>query len=134
MKERFNHDRSIDSKATKALLTNCTYLEDSGVVVEGYWIWGSPWSPRFFDWGFNADRGQQIEQYWNLIPPDTEVLITHGPPKDILDNCMDGFHAGCEVLAAKINQIKPLVHLFGHIHEAYGYEFRDDVLYINGSN
>jgi len=38
-----------DTKKMKALLTNCTYLEDSSCTAFGYNIYGSPWSPRFYD-------------------------------------------------------------------------------------
>ena len=30
-------------------------------------------------------------------------------------------------------QIKPLLHIFGHIHEAYGVEYNKDILYVNAS-
>ena len=36
--------------------------------------------PEFFDWGFNLPRGQSCLDKWNLIPDDTDVLVTHGPP------------------------------------------------------
>jgi hypothetical protein len=42
----FRHPRQFDCKATKAMLTNCTYLEDQGCDIEGIKIWGSPWYVR----------------------------------------------------------------------------------------
>ena len=36
--------------------------------------------PVFCDWGFNLMRGQPLQEKWDLIPDDTDVLITHGPP------------------------------------------------------
>lgn len=62
------------------MLFGCTYLEDSGCEVLGYKIWGSPWSPTFFNWAFNLDIGEPLASKWELIPNDTEILITHGPP------------------------------------------------------
>lgn len=51
-----------------SLLTNCTYLEDSEVTINGIRIWGSPWQPEFGEWGFNVPRGREILEKWNKIP------------------------------------------------------------------
>lgn len=48
---------NVDIAHTKAMLTNCIYLEDSGCQLFGYKIWGSPWQPAYFDWAFNLPRG-----------------------------------------------------------------------------
>jgi hypothetical protein len=56
-----------------------------------------------------------------MIPDDTDVLITHGPPHGVLDAAMDGFLCGCEeLLDAVTTRVKPRLHIFGHIHEGYG--------------
>lgn len=133
LKLNFGNLHSLNAAETKAKLTNCIYLEDSGINLLGYNIYGSPWTPTFFDWAFNLDRGENIRKKWELIPPNTDLLLTHGPPHRILDTCSDGFHAGCEELVKKIEEIKPLVHLFGHIHEAYGTIFDGYTNYINAS-
>lgn len=105
------------------------YLCDSGTIFEGYKIWGSPWTPVFFDWHFMLKRGKDIREKWDLIPPDTDFLVTHGPPFGKLDFTERRFsargkivqeHCGCEQLAQVINLIKPKLHVFGHIHEGYG--------------
>ncbi|PJR03049.1 metallophosphoesterase, partial [Avrilella dinanensis] len=49
------------------------------------------------------------------LPEKTDFLLTHAPPKDILDN---GF--GCTILKKFVNKLKPSYHLFGHIHETAG--------------
>ena len=36
--------------------------------------------PRFGDWGFNLDRGEDMLRKWNMIPDNIDILITHGPP------------------------------------------------------
>ena len=68
----------------------------------GYKFYGSPWSPTFYNWGFNADRGPDILKWWKKIPTETDILITHGPPHKILDKCMNGFPAGCKDLLNEI--------------------------------
>lgn len=97
------------------------YLCDSGIGFEGLKIWGSPYTPTFMRWHFMRNRGQEIKKHWDLIPADTDILITHGPPHEILDETEEGDKAGCEDLRdAVLNKIKPKIHCFGHIHEQGG--------------
>lgn len=105
------------------------YLEDSGFEIDGVKFWGSPYTPRFFDWAFNVDRGSLIRKHWDLIPDDTNVLITHGPPYGILDavynNRNNGERVGCQDLLNRIEEDLNLdAHLFGHIHCSHGSEER----------
>ncbi len=110
-----------------------TYLNDSGTEIEGLKIWGSPIQPWFYDWAFNRKRGAEIKKHWDLIPSDTDILITHGPPYGILDKCENGDVVGCEELLAKVLQINPRLHVFGHIHEAHGMEQRGKTTYVNAA-
>lgn len=53
-----------------------------------------------------------------MIPEDTDILITHGPPIGHGDLCRSGLRAGCvELLSTVQNRVKPEYHVFGHIHE-----------------
>jgi Icc-related predicted phosphoesterase len=98
-----------------------TYLEDSGYEIDGVKFWGSPYQPEFFNWAFNLPRGEALKRHWDMIPRDTDVLITHGPPQGILDyNKQDDFNCGCEELLKALVEIQPKVHCFGHIHTGYG--------------
>lgn len=151
-----NHDKSFQNSpgVIKALLEEFPmihYLENSGVELDGIKFWGSPWTPAFgYRWAFNAKRGEEIKKHWDLIPADTRVLITHGPPNGILDevrredwrmNHETGDpeivktleHTGCEELIKKIREVKPELHLFGHIHEGYGLKCEDGVTFSNAS-
>jgi len=97
------------------------YLQDEGCEVEGLKFWGSPQTPRFFNWAFNRDRGEDIKRYWDLISDGTDVLITHGPPYGICDKAYRvGFNTtentGCRDLFDATLRIAPKLHLFGHIH------------------
>lgn len=69
-----------------------------------------------------------------MIPADTDVLITHGPPYGIKDYIYDGSNVGCEDLAAAVARIKPRLHVFGHIHEDYGQLIKDGTHYVNACN
>lgn len=98
------------------------YLQDSSVEINGVKFYGSPWTPLFHSWAWNLTRGKALAEKWALIPDDTNVLITHGPPHGISDKAprgwFDGFeHTGCEDLLARILELKHLrAHVFGHIH------------------
>jgi hypothetical protein len=93
--QRFGRGNKEDHRHAKDLLTNCTYLEDSAIQLYGIKIWGSPWTPWFYDWAFNIERGQECKSKWDMIPDDTDVLITHGPPLGYGDLCQSGQRAGC---------------------------------------
>ena len=114
---------------------NVIYLNDSGCEIGGIRIWGSPIQPWFFDWAFNRQRGAEIRRHWDLIPDDTELLITHGPPYGILDEVVrDPRPVGCRDLLHRVGALDQLkIHVFGHIHEAYGWREVGGTLFINAS-
>eukprot|EP00292_Cryptomonas_paramecium_P011834 CAMPEP_0113690986 /NCGR_PEP_ID=MMETSP0038_2-20120614/18144_1 /TAXON_ID=2898 /ORGANISM="Cryptomonas paramecium" /LENGTH=297 /DNA_ID=CAMNT_0000612469 /DNA_START=64 /DNA_END=957 /DNA_ORIENTATION=+ /assembly_acc=CAM_ASM_000170 len=123
-----------DHRHAKSLLRNCIYLEDSGVEVLGVKIWGSPWTPWFFDWAFNAERGRECAEKWAQIPDATQILITHGPPLGHGDLCSNGQRAGCLDLLRTIQErVKPAYHVFGHIHEGYGVTTDGTTTFVNPS-
>jgi len=115
---------------------NLIYLNDSGCTIDGVMFWGSPIQPWFHSWAFNRMPGEDIKKHWDLIPAGTDVLITHGPPKNILDRVIrDGQTVGCPTLRDQIFfRIKPKVHAFGHIHEGYGTHVESDVIFVNSSH
>lgn len=131
-----NHDWYFYRKPEKAraLMTNCTYLQDESVVIDGVKFYGSPWQPTFYNWAFNLDRGEPLREVWNKIPDDTDILITHGPPAGKLDAAMDGRGTGCVDLNDRVFKVRPKVHIFGHIHECYGtLDIGSSTLYVNAS-
>jgi Icc-related predicted phosphoesterase len=127
-----NHDRMFESDISYCLSKfdrGVIYLQDSGVDIAGFKFYGSPIQPWFYDWAFNVHRGPKIKEYWDNIPADTDVLITHGPPHGILDKMVPLTepyfgaydHLGCRDLMDAVEKIRPRVHIFGHIHGGYGH-------------
>jgi len=117
-----------------------TYLQDSGISIPTPFgkelkIWGSPWQPTFNNWAFNLPRlSDELKSKWDSIPTDTDILITHGPPYQILDYVIpQSINVGCERLAAKVYELKPIIHLFGHIHESFGHKFLGGTHFFNAS-
>ena len=96
------------------------YLMDSGTIHDGFHIWGSPWTCTFGRWSFMLPK-EKLKQKWNLIPDNTDILITHSPSYGILDKNVKGESCGCPDLREKVEEIKPRLHVFGHIHEESGY-------------
>ena len=132
-----NHDFHFERETAATIATiipdNVIYLNDSGVEIEGIKIWGSPVSPWFYDWAFNRQRGADIRTHWDLIPADTDILMTHGPAHGILDLTTQNIPAGCEELLLKIKEIQPKIHLSGHIHEGYGGVEKFGTYFVNAS-
>ena len=120
--------------ATSDTAPKFVYLEDKSCNVP-ISIYGSPWTPEFYNWAFNVPRGQPSWDTWAKIPDDTDVLVTHGPPLGRGDLCTHVGRAGCYDLLYHVQQrVKPRLHIFGHIHEGYGASFDGTTLFVNASN
>ena len=132
-----NHDFYFEKETQKRIQNiipeGVNYLADSGVEINGINIWGSPVTPWFFNWAFNRKRGAPIKKHWDLIPPGTDIVLTHGPVYGIHDTVINDRHVGCQDLLATLQIIKPKVHVCGHIHEATGDVKRGGIRYINAS-
>jgi predicted phosphodiesterase len=139
------HIRQYDSMETRQALQHCDYLEDSftNLLVKAshkptssnLLVYGSPWTPNFFRWAFNLERGQALQQVWSRIPHETDILITHGPPQGRGDMTLHSGHFGCHNLLEEIQlRVRPRLHVYGHIHEGYGTSFDGHTLYVNASN
>lgn len=125
-----NHDLFLEecsaAKRKKLIPERIIYLQNSGVEIEGLKIWGSPVTHYFLGMAFNARSGKDIKKIWNKIPHDTDILITHGPPKGILD---DDF--GCEELFQRVQVVQPKIHCFGHVHGKNGMVHYNKTTFIN---
>lgn len=137
-----NHDSSIEKglvKHSDFKDRGIVYLEDELTLIEDITIYGSPWTPTFGNWSFNKSRNK-IHMVWDQIPPNVDILVTHGPPKGILDlteNRDKSFElCGCANLYKQVTErIKPKYHMFGHIHNRYGSDYHNaGVLQIPNCN
>lgn len=147
-----NHDRlfELEPEVVKGYLKNypmIDYLQDEQVTMyfdgpngdfpeDNIRIYGLPHTPEFYSWAFNIPRGsQEMRDIMNNIPKRTDILITHGPPYGILDTISseNDQSLGCMDLLNRIKEIKPKIHVFGHIHGGRGIECIDGTLFINAS-
>jgi len=99
------------------------YLQDSGVELFRLKIWGSPWQKRFNDWSFNTDEEHMTRQF-GFIPDDTDIVVTHSPPFGIRDYVPTKTKVkkslGSTSLRKRMFEVRPKLHVFGHIHHAQG--------------
>ena len=98
----FNNKTSFKEKC-KSL--GITYLEDDWVYVNNILIYGSPWSPLYGSWSF-MKQPFQLKLYWDNIPSNTGVLVTHTPPYGILDiipNVEGNKSVGCKHLKTQLD-------------------------------
>lgn len=111
-----NHDLCLwDAEGIEDLPDNLYFLQDRGVEIDGV---------KFFGLGY--DHSEQ------LIPDDTDIVVTHEPPVMILDRSA-GTHWGNAPLRNRIFDVKPRYHLFGHAHESYGTINQDGIVFSNAS-
>jgi Icc-related predicted phosphoesterase len=139
-----NHDWGFETHPDQALEAieryGVTYLQDKmRTIKDGETvinIYGTPWQPEFCNWAFNLPKnGPGLASKWEAIPEDTDILVTHSPAFGKLDT-VEGRrseHLGCELLAERIEVIKPKIHVCGHIHTGYGYYFNGETHFFNAS-
>ena len=137
-----NHDLAVETmtghlaaEAGVTFLTEGTYSFNLKNGAK-FSIYVSPYTPTFSNWAFaypsHQDRFNAPSQVrdgitsiaTSPIPNDIDIIMTHGPPRGILDWCPQG-NVGCPHLLQAIRRVKPLMHCFGHIHESSGFEAID---------
>ena len=132
-----NHDFLFETNSylAKSLVpSNVFYLEDNGIELDGLYFYGTPVSKPFYDWAFNRPE-ELLKQYWAMIPDNTDVLITHTPPYQILDYVpFKNTNEGSATLRTEVlERIKPKIHCFGHLHESHGITEIDGIKFINAA-
>jgi Icc-related predicted phosphoesterase len=146
-----NHDFILDAfrkeNAETALpnlfgSTRIHYLRDSSCVLRfpgerSVRFYGTPWV-NCGSWAFSEEDRLNRRAYFNLIPSDTDVLISHGPPYGILDRCENEAHgfgpAGDIELLNAVERVRPLLHVFGHIHDGYGQAAYGSTRFVNAAS
>lgn len=134
---RFHRPVEDASVCRAALLAGSSprlhYLENTGIRLCGLEFWGSPYTPSYFDWAFNLERGAELRSMWAKIPDRLDVLVTHGPPARHGSFAATRVDAGCEDLLARVLDVAPALHVFGHIHEGYGVTREGSTVFVNAA-
>ncbi len=84
-------------------------------------VFGSPFSPANGLWAFGYTP-EEAPNLWEQIPLDTDIVITHTPPKFHCDESKGRGAAGCETLRQYFWHVRPRLAVCGHVHEGRGAE------------
>lgn len=139
-----NHDFYFQkSDYIQNIPSGITVLIDKAITIEGIKIYGTPWSPFFYDWAFNGlelrnqgynykggpgpcspdDKHPLLSEKFNMIPDDTNIVICHGPPRigklDLVERTQE--YVGSTELLKNIRRLPNFIAgFYGHIHSGYG--------------
>ena len=135
-----NHDVAVFFKHyTRAEIEGkgIVYLEHESIEIEGIKIFGSPYTPTYGNWAFMKKR-EKLQKYWDIIPKNTDILVTHGPPMymlDLTDEQATGntVNVGCKSLYNWVRHNEPKYHVYGHIHNNLNF-YNSGTLKVNGIN
>lgn len=130
-----NHDQYVfrvhpfPELAQLAIHSGVYILSSDIMEFEGRTFYGRSW-PSINDQGSG---------YRNI--PEVDVLITHEPPYQIMDQIAHAprrgedpqGHLGSISLLESVQATRPRVHCFGHIHEGYGVRVRGDTTFVNAA-
>ena len=119
-------DRELDGRSAGGMSAadldwgDLVYLEHASATVvvrdRTVRVFGSPWTPRFGSWAFQYGADENV---WDAaVPPGTDIVVSHGPPADHVD---DG-GKGCRMLLQELWRSRPALVVCGHIHVGRGQE------------
>lgn len=139
-----NHDHLGEhpSRYRACLPSNVHVLVNESCVIDGIHFHGVPHTPRFHDWAFNMDDTPEgLGRAWAAVPDDTDILVSHGPPRGVVDwiraRGIRGERAGSHTQANWLKSDatnRPFIVICGHLHAAGGHEgWCGDVRVLNVS-
>jgi Icc-related predicted phosphoesterase len=129
-----NHDFIFANAPELVPHLRWTYLQDSVARINGVTIWGSPWTPWFHDWAFNAPlrHGEAfLTERYGGAPEDADILLLHGPPAGHGDVVPSGEHVGSTAALHLVDRVAPALCAYGHVHEGRGTWLRGDTQLAN---
>jgi hypothetical protein len=127
-----NHEHNSGAGSdAKTVLTNAVVLDHELITINGLRIFGSPWTSGQSNSNPDKDRASD---YFEHIPENVDVLLTHGPPRHIFDRLefSSTWYGSSERLRKRIELVKPKAHLFGHVHEQRGLWVKQGGLFRGG--
>jgi uncharacterized protein len=96
-------------------------LHGIGVEIAGVRLfglgYGVPVTP-FGAWSCDLSETQAAQMLGGCDGAD--ILVTHSPPKGVVDRTSAGQSVGSQAILAAIERIEPELALCGHIHDSWG--------------
>jgi Icc-related predicted phosphoesterase len=128
-----NHEFFLEADPSRRrLIKNATVLIDEAISVSGVKIWGTPTTP-LYGGAFGRSSPSDRARIYARMPPDVDIVISHGPPLGILDATPGTRLSGCAELLHVIKQLKPKLHVFGHIHGSHGVASDEHTTFVNAA-
>lgn len=124
-----NHDEELSKHE---LPNNIILLQNSTIEIHNIIFYGLTATLEEQNTRYPFGELNDLEIKNQLKDTGCDVLITHGPPKDILDNKM-GRSVGSKSLLEYVKNYKPKYHLFGHAHHSKGTFTNDVTTFSNAS-
>jgi Icc-related predicted phosphoesterase len=115
-----NDDGIIDSDwESEGFIQN---VHNRRLNIGGYNYVGYQFTNPFIGGRFEKQESEQENDFKELkqLIDKSTILITHGPAYGILDKIGTGESVGSKALLNLVNETKPRMHLFGHIHDSFG--------------
>ena len=129
-----------DTEACRRLLTESKpiiYLENDYTEIRlkergtCFTIFGSPCTPKqqLASWAFQY-KPDEAKEVWKKIPNEVDIVVTHTPPKGRCDGIVaaaasgqrDRIREGCPALLRRLEQVRQILNICGHIHNGRGVE------------
>jgi Icc-related predicted phosphoesterase len=129
-----NHDFAVEERQRRGqrVFRHAVLLQDQTIEIDGLRCHGSPWVPELTQWA-HYRSAVDLARAWAAIPGDVDLLITHTPPRGVLDVNSRGQACGCPLLRQRVAEIRPQAHCFGHIHASGGTTRVDGTWFVNAS-
>ncbi len=138
-----NHDFLFEKRYDAALAAirdgqnGIQYLQEHSTMIgdgsQNLNVYGAPWSVEFQHWAFGLKPGFESRSRWERTPKGIDVLITHGPPKGIMDQAPNGYSLGDDDLLRIVMLREPKLHVFGHIHHSHGIRVINGTTFVNAA-
>lgn len=115
-----NHDYAGELPERELPPLGVEIVTDREIDIDGLRLYATPWTFAVPDvWAFDIPPAR-LEPYMQAIPDGIDILVTHGPPRNVLDRLASGERVGSQALAEAVARVRPKLHVFGHIHESRG--------------
>lgn len=117
-----------------AMSQSLTYLNHQSATIRltspsgprtEFTVFGSPYSPKHGLWAFSYPAPQdavcgELTRLWEQIPLESDIVVTHTPPKSHCDETPGRGSVGCEALRRALWRVRPQLAVCGHVHPSRG--------------
>ena len=118
-RSKSDEGKELNWKSVKYLQHDSTTLHFPDRGDRRLMVYGAPQIPMCGGSDFAFQYQRQCDAWKGVVPLETDILITHTPPRFHLDLPRG---MGCEFLLGETWKVRPKVHVFGHVHAGSGRE------------